>query len=40
MLKPSGVSIGMKLYYAAEYRGFEAGYDALEENAKVSEGDS
>ncbi len=41
MLKPSGVSIGMKLYYAAAYRGFEAGYDALEEKAKVSEeGDS
>jgi len=39
MLKPSGVPIGMDLYFAAKRGAFEAGYDALEEDAGVSQGD-
>jgi hypothetical protein len=38
MLKPSGVPIGMDLYFTAKRGTFEAGYDALEEDAGVSPG--
>jgi DNA repair exonuclease SbcCD ATPase subunit len=38
MLKPSGVSLGMSLFLLAKSSGFEAGYDALEEDATVADG--
>lgn len=40
MIKPSGVALGMDLFRLARAQGFDAGYDALEENARVSEGAS
>ncbi len=40
MLKPSGVGIGMSLYHVGRDAGFDAGYDALEEDATILAGAS
>jgi len=38
MLKPSGVPLGMRLYFSSKRRGFDAGYDVLEEDAGIAAG--
>jgi hypothetical protein len=38
MMKPSGVPAGMRMFYLSKNKGFEAGYDALEEDSGVMGG--